>query len=296
MADGATTRLAKRRVQRLPPGSPARRLADAGLLGLGLLILALAFNRFLVPHHIACGGVVGLSGVVRTAWEADPAVVQVVINLGILAAGWGLLGRGVALRALAASLLLPAAVVLTRGPAWADEPLLAAIAGGAGVGLGLGLALRSGWTTGGFSLLARMLDRRFGWGVATCLAGLDGVVVVAAGLAAGSPQAAVLALLAVFATTRAVDLANAGLSRAKALWIVSNRSAELRELILHQLDLGCTVVPARGGFSDQPCDLLMVVVAPGDLWRVKQAVAAADPAAFTIVADTHEVMGHGFHH
>lgn len=286
----------KRRREALPRGSWQRRAFDAGLLIVGVLVLGLAFNRFLVPHHLACGGVVGLSAVLRAWLGLDPSVVQVAFNLLVLVLGWLAMGRGAAARALAGSLLLPLAVLVTAGGgAWADEPLLAALAGGAGVGIGLGLTLRSGWTIGGFSLLARLLDRRWGWGVARVLALLDGLVVVGAGFAAASPQIAVLALVAVFATARAVDVVNAGLARAKSVLIISRRSAEIRRAVLRDLDLGATVIPARGGFSDEPADMLMVVAPPGDLWRIKRAVADIDPEAFTVVSDAHEVLGHGFH-
>lgn len=288
-------RAPRRRRQRLPPGHWLRRVGEAALLVVGVFVIALAFNRFLVPHHIASGGVVGVSTVLLAAVGASPALVQFAANAVILVLGWLLLGRGAALRALAGSLLLPVAVLVTTGPSWADDQLLAALAGGAGLGAGVGLALRSGSTIGGFSLLARMIDRHTGLGIATSLALLDGSVVVAAGLVSQSPQAAVLALATVFATTRAVDLVNTGLARAKAVWIVSPRADELRRAVLEQLDLGLTVLQGRGGLSDQPRDVLMVVVAPGDLWRVKQLISSIDPDAFTTVADAHEVLGHGFH-
>jgi uncharacterized membrane-anchored protein YitT (DUF2179 family) len=102
-------------------------------------------------------------------------------------------------------------------------------------------------------------------------------------------------MAAVFATTRAVDMVNTGLARAKTIWIVSKHSKAIREAVLHELDLGLTVIPGRGGFSDEPCEILMVVVAPGDLFRVKHLVAKIDREAFTTVADAHEVLGHGFH-
>lgn len=295
MAEPTTRGIPRRRPERLPRGSWMRRLADAGLLLAGVAIAALAFNHFLVPHHVACGGVVGMSLVLNRALGLDTAVIQVAANLAILGLGLGVLGRGAALRALAGSLLMPLAVALAGRTPWCDDPLLAALAGGAGIGIGVGLSLRSGWTVGGFSLFARLLDRRFGLGVARVLALLDGAVVVAAGLVIGSPQAAILALVAVFTTTRAVDVVNAGLARAKTVMIVSRRSAEVREAVLHELDLGATVLPAQGGFTGQPMEVLLVVVPPGDLWRLKQRVGELDPEAFTVVSDAHEVLGHGFH-
>lgn len=286
----------KRRPERLPQGHWLRRVGEALLLTGGVFTMALAFNRFLVPHHIASGGVAGVSTVIHQGTGLAPVWTLLAGNALILVLGALTLGRGAVFRAIAGSALVPIAVALTSGPVWADDKLLAAVAGGAGMGAGLGLALRSGYTIGGFSLLARIIDRHFGLGIATTLALLDATVVVSAGLVSGSPQAVVLALAAVFATTRAVDLVNTGLARAKTIWIVSAKSAEIREAVLHQLVLGLTVLEGRGGLSDEPRDVLMVVVNPGDLWRVKQLVASIDPEAFTTVADAHEVLGHGFNH
>ena len=297
MTDGPITkREAKRRRPPLSLGQWSRHGLDTCLLVAGLFVMALSFNRFLVPHHIACGGVVGISSVLHLAFNTNSALVQLITNVLILIAGGIMLGRGAVWRGIIGSLLLPVAVSVTTGPTWADDQLLAAVAGGAGLGAGLGLALRSGSTIGGFSLLARIIDRHTGWGVARTLALMDGVVILAVGAVTKSPQTVILSMAAIFATTRAVDMVNTGLARAKTIWIVSKHSAAIREAVLHQLDLGMTVIAGRGGFSDEPCDVLMVVVAPGDLFRVKQVVVKIDRDAFTTVADAHEVLGHGFHH
>ncbi len=59
-----------------------------------------------------------------------------------------------------------------------EDPLLAAIFAGVITGIGFGFIFRAGSSTGGTSIIARMLNHRFGWELTGTNFVLDAVIVV----------------------------------------------------------------------------------------------------------------------
>ena len=67
----------------------------------------------------------------------------------------------------------------------------------------------------------------------------------------------------------------------------------MRQALL-QLDLGITLLPATGGFSGDPKQVILCAFKRNQIAAVKAKVHAVDPEAFLIVCQAHEVLGEGF--
>lgn len=260
----------------------------------GSLIIALSFNLLLLPNRIASGGVSGLSILIHpyTGWE--PAIVQWAFNIPLFLAGWLLLGGRFGIKTAVGSVVLPLFVLLTKE--WApltDTPLLAALFGGAGVGTGLGIVFRGRGSTGGLDLAAQIIHKYTAIRLGLAVAMLDGVVIAASGFVFSVEQA-MYALLGLFVTSKTIDLVQLGFSRSKVAFIVSNETERVSQAVLHDLDRGLTLLPARGGYSGGDRMVLMTVVSQREVIRLKMLVKAHDPDAFIIISDTAEVLGEGF--
>lgn len=270
------------------------RLRDLALVVLGAALVALSFNLLLRPNQLAPGGLPGLSLLIERATRVPPAWSQAVLNTLFLLVGWRGLGRGFLLRSLFGSLLLPLFVALTASwPALTQDRMLAVICGGAGTGLGVGLVFRGRGSVGGFSSLALVAHRKWGVPVDRALLTLDGAVIVLAALA--FPADAVLgALVGVFLIARTARAVLTGFSNAQCGLIVAREPAAIREAVLRELDLGLTVLSGQGGHTGETREVLMVVMRPADVPRLKATVRALDPRAFVVLVDAAEVLGYGF--
>ena len=97
----------KRRFQDyIPVTGPIRHTLDTLMIIAGSLITALAFNLFLVPSHIASGGVSGLSIIVQSQFGIEPAYTQWALNIPLFIAGYVLLGRDYSIRSLLGTVVL----------------------------------------------------------------------------------------------------------------------------------------------------------------------------------------------
>ncbi|GMK38279.1 membrane protein [Paenibacillus sp. CCS19] len=285
----------QRRRRAAGPANPRTQAiwAIAQLL-VGAFIIAASFNLFLVPNGIASGGVSGLSIIVKQVLGIQPAYTQWIINIPLFFAGLWLLGKRFALKSLLGSFTLPLFVLLTaHWPPPTDNPLLAAVYGGVGVGIGLGLVFRGRGSTGGTDLAAQILHKYTGLSLGITVVCFDGLVIALAGILI-SPENALYALIALFVTSKTIDLLQTGLALSKVAFIISDRTEELADAVLTQLDRGLTELDAHGGYTGQRRVVLMVVVSQNEVPKLKAIIRSVDPGAFVIISQTAEVIGQGF--
>ncbi|HYK73312.1 MAG TPA: YitT family protein, partial [Pseudoneobacillus sp.] len=181
----------------------------------GSAIIGLAFNVFLLPNRIASGGVSGISTILDSVLGWEPAFVQWAFNIPLFIAGVLLLGKQFGIKTLVGTIFLPFIVLSTKSlEPWTMEQLLGALFGGIGVGLGLGLVFRGKASTGGTDLAAQIINKYTGLTLGTCVAIIDGLIVLSAAIVFDIERG-LYALIALYVTTKTIDLVQIGLGRSK---------------------------------------------------------------------------------
>lgn len=261
---------------------------------IGSFILALSFNLFLLPNGIASGGVSGISILVERQLQIPPAVTQWALNIPLFIAAIWLLGKKFGAKSILGSTVFPLFVLLTSHfPAPTDNPILASIYGGIGVGIGLAIVYRGGGSTGGLDLASQMLHRLTGIPYNLAVVCFDGAVIIAAAIII-SPELSLYALISLFVTSKSIDFVQNGLQLSKVAFIISEQTEQLEQAILQDLNRGLTKLEGTGGYTGNPRNVIMVVVAQNEVSKLKRTVAKLDPTAFIIISNTGEVLGEGF--
>ncbi|MFB3170465.1 YitT family protein [Neobacillus sp. 179-C4.2 HS] len=261
---------------------------------IGSAIIALAFNVFLLPNQIASGGVSGISTILLSVFGWEPAYVQWAFNIPLFIAGVIFLGKQFGVKTLVGTIFLPFVVFLTKNiDPWTNDALLGALFGGIVVGLGLGIVFRGNGSTGGTDLAAQIITKYTGLTLGTSVVLIDGLIVLSAALVFDIERG-LYALIALYVTSKTIDLVQVGFGRSKTAMIITNRQEEVREGILNKIDRGVTKLSAYGGFTDNERPVLMCVVDQREFTKLKQLVKSLDPSAFVVVMDASEVLGEGF--
>jgi uncharacterized membrane-anchored protein YitT (DUF2179 family) len=261
---------------------------------IGSAIIALAFNVFLLPNQIASGGVSGISTILLSVFGWEPAYVQWAFNIPLFIAGVIFLGKQFGVKTLVGTIFLPFVVFLTKNIApWTNDALLGALFGGIVVGLGLGIVFRGNGSTGGTDLAAQIITKYTGLTLGTSVVLIDGLIVLSAALVFDIERG-LYALIALYVTSKTIDLVQVGFGRSKTTMIITNKQEEVREGILNKIDRGVTKLSAYGGFTDNERPVLMCVVDQREFTKLKQLVKSLDPSAFVVVMDASEVLGEGF--
>ncbi|MET0958927.1 MAG: YitT family protein [Psychrobacillus psychrotolerans] len=261
---------------------------------IGAAIIAIAFNVFLLPNQVASGGVSGISTILKGVFGWAPGLVQYAFNIPLFIAGLIFLGAKFGIKSFVGTLVLPAVVLLTAvWEPWTMNPLLGALFGGITVGLGLGMVFRGGASTGGTDLAAQIITKYTGFSLGTSVLLIDGLIVLSAAFVFDIERA-LYALIALFVTTKTIDLVQLGFSQSKMIYIITNKQDEIRDAIYTEIDRGVTKLPAYGGYTNVERPILMVVAYQTEFTKLKHIIKTIDPAAFVIVSDAYEVLGEGF--
>ncbi|CAH0344833.1 YitT family protein [Bacillus sp. CECT 9360] len=285
----------KRRYREPKPPMIAK-ISEYLLVLIGSACVSISFNMFLLPNRIASGGVSGISTILDATFGFEPAYVQWALNIPLFIAGLFFLGMQFGAKTLAGTLFLPFVVFLTKDwDPWTNDALLGSIFGGIGVGLGLGIVFRGKASTGGTDLAAQIIHKYTNLSLGTCVALIDGLIVLSAAVVFDIERG-LYALIALYVTSKTIDLVQIGLGRSKMAMIITNNEPEVRHAIIHEIDRGVTRLSGYGGYTDDARPILMCVIDQTEFTKLKQLVKTVDPKAFVIVMDASEVLGEGFKH
>jgi uncharacterized membrane-anchored protein YitT (DUF2179 family) len=275
-------------------------IANVVLLTVGALISAIAIIVFMAPFQIAPAGVSGLAVILNHFNPALPIGLMVLVgNIPIQLLGFRTLGGWrvvastiyyVVVYSLAIDLLTPYLSSVQVG----DDVLLNALFGGIIGGVGGGLVYIAGGTQGGTSTLGRILQYRFGFPLSTTSLYTDTLVIALAGIAFASWEAALYAMVALFAGALASDYVLEGPSVIRTATIVTDHPQEVAQAILGELGRGVTSWQGTGMFTEQPHTVLFVTVARPQVNTLRRLVFAVDPDAFVVIGQGHIAYGQGF--
>lgn len=269
-----------------------------GLVALGSVIFALAFDWFFAPNQVAMGGVTGLAQVINAVFPAlSVGVLSFLLNVPLFLAGWKFIG----FHLLASSLFSMAVssvaidVIAAIYPFPPMDPMLSCLCGGALMGVGLGIVFSQGATTGGTDVVARLMKLKLPWlPMGKLMLVPDFIVLALAAAAFGRVEAALYGAVGIFVATRVMDTVLYGLDTSKVAYIISDRWEELSRRLLEELDMGVTLLQGQGAYTGREKQILMVAFKQKAIVQVKKTVHEIDPGAFLIVCDAHDVLGEGF--
>ena len=260
-------------------------------------VYAVAFIWFFQSNDLTMGGFTGMAQIIHYLLPVLPiGVLTIVMNIPLFIIGVRCMGIKLLLSSLyamaASSLLLDlVASLFTFQPM---EPLLASIYGGALLGISIGLMLLVNATTGGTELLARLLKLRFHHlSIGRLCLICDVIVVLLYAAVFRNVHNALYSIIALYISSLAIDMVIYGSRTAELAYIISGRSAQIGQALL-ELDMGITLLPATGGFSGDPKQVILCAFKRRQIAVIKAQVHSIDPNAFLIVCQAHEVLGEGF--
>ena len=274
-----------------------QKLRSYAVIATGALIFALAFDWFFAANQVAMGGVTGLAQVLHILVpQCSVGLLAFALNVPLFLAGWKFIG----FHLLASSLFSMAvssfaidaiAALHTFAPM---DPMLACLCGGALMGLGLGVVFSQGATTGGTDIVARLLKLKFPWlPMGKLMLIPDGAALCLAAMAFGKVEAGLYGAVAIFVSSRVMDMVLYGLDTSKVAYIISSQWREIAADLL-AMERGVTILHGQGAYTGEEKQLLMMAFKQKEIVQIKRAVHQRDPGAFMIVCDAHDVLGEGF--
>jgi uncharacterized membrane-anchored protein YitT (DUF2179 family) len=73
--------------------------------------------------------------------------------------------------------------------------------------------------------------------------------------------------------------------------IITKKSEELKQAIHAKLVRGITRVPAKGAFTNETKEMLVIVITRYELYDLERIIKEVDPHAFTNIIETSGIVG-----
>ena len=278
------------------------------LIILGSFILAVGYVFFISPNMIVPGGVFGISIVIhyvtKGLFDFAPSGLPVgltglILNIPLTMLGMKILGPRFGVKTVIGFVLASVFIDLLTY-FWGDVPLvpgdvlLSSVFGGVLVGFGIGLIFRSKATSGGSDIIAMIFAKYTRLPLGQLLIYVDSVIVLLGLIVFRDWKIPLYSWIVIFITGRVVDVVLQGLSFDKTLFIISDKSEEIKEVILMDLRRGGTFLQGNGMFNNDPKSIIFTVVSRKELGMLLDYIRDIDPNAFVTVLDANEILGKGF--
>ena len=267
------------------------------IVTLACVLYALSFDWFYAPNDFTVGGFTGISQIINFFIPVLPVGVMIIVlnvplfALGLKKFGFAFLVKSIYTMALSSVLIDVIAAIHEFAPM---DPLLACLYGGVTLGVASGLLFREEATTGGSELgawIVRSHVERLSIGN-ICL-GIDLTIILIYAAVFRSLNNALYGALALYITTKVLDLVVYGQNTAKLAYIISDKYEQIMQEMIAR-DMGATLIHGKGGYTGADRPLLLCAVRNKEAVSIKRFIKELDPDAFFIVCDASEVLGEGF--
>lgn len=263
----------------------------------GGMIYSVAVLLFLTENEISPGGLTGIATILNYLFSLPIGTVVFILNIPLLAAGFIKFG-GVFIAKTAVATAVMSLTLDISGlfmPKMKIDPILAALFGGLLMGLGISLFMLRGATTAGTDIIAKLINRKFPHlTVGRLMLAADAAVVGLSALVYKNMESALYAVIAIYASSRVMDLILYGADRGKIIYVITDNAKELSDSIMSLINRGVTLLDVTGAYTGTKRQMLMCTVRRHEVAAVCRLATNCDKNAFIIVGEAGEVLGEGF--
>lgn len=285
---------------------------DYVIIILGLIIYAIGFTAFILPHKIVIGGVSGVGTLVYFATDGmiPVAVTQYACNLILLAMAYRVVGRTFVMRTIFGATVFSLAIgvfeniFMGLGHPIMEDISMSAILGAILCGLGVGIVFVHNGSTGGTDIVAAMVSKVSNVSIGRTMIFTDFLIVsssiflpfegtFAERLSVKVPLI-VYGLVVTFVLAYMADMVINTNRQATQFVIFSRKWAEIADRVNQVAHRGVTVMDGMGWYSKQDIKVLMVWCRKIESVTIFRIIKAIDDNAFISQANVNGVYGKGF--
>ncbi|MBQ6268860.1 MAG: YitT family protein [Bacteroidetes bacterium] len=296
-------------------------LRDYIFIAIGAAIMSLSI-AMLVDVFVVPGGAAGLSMAIYYLTDGffSIGVLKWMINVPLFIWGYKVLGNTFGLRTFYGFSLCSFFIDFFRGeiPGFhfikvqesafikdmvQNDFLFLIIFAAILMGVGLGIIFKYKGTTGGSDIGAAIMQKKLGIMPGRSIMIIDffvialaAVIISVKGMPLEKPILSLVlyALLLLFASSWILDLILDGFDYARMVLIISDKSDEVAEAIMHKLTRGATALKSRGIYRNIDREIIMTVVTIKEVPKINTLIKEIDPNAFIVINPIYEINGTGF--
>ena len=262
---------------------------------IGCIFISAGIVFFLLPLKISAGGFSGIATITYYLFNLKLGTVIWILNIPLLIIGFFRIGKYFFFKTMFATWLLSFCINFFENMNLflnIDDILLSAIYGGVIIGIGTTCIFKANNSTGGTELLIQIiLSYKDNIKVSKLLVIIDSIIVGLNLIIFKQIEIGLYSFIVIFLNSKIVDLFIEGVNFTKIVYIISDKSTEISNKILNDLDKGLSGIYGKGMYQNKEKLILMCVIKKRDLIKLKEIVKQVDDAAFMIISDAIDVYG-----
>ncbi len=269
-------------------------IKDLLLITIGIFSAAFGLKGFLLTNHFIDGGATGISLLVSAITQVPLYILIIVVNIPFIIMGYKTLGRVFALKTSLAIAGLAIVVGLVEFPNITDDNLLVAIFGGFFLGAGIGMAVRGGAVIDGTEVLAIFLSRKFGTTMGDIVMGIN-IIIFSTAAYFLSLEIAMYSMITYLSASKTLDFIVEGIEEYIGVTIISNKSEDMRLMIIETIGRGVTVYRGKRGFGKRgetaDVDIIFTVITRLEINKLNTEIEKIEPEAFVVMHSIKDTKG-----
>ena len=267
-------------------------MVDYSLILIGAFLQALSYVVFLAPYKIVPGGVYGISIVLRYVSKGvfsffpdglPMGATALCFNIPLMFLAMRKIGLASGPKTIVTFLLISFFTDLLSyfitEPLVENDAFIAAFYGGAILGMGVTCVFKAQSTSAGTDVLARVIAKNSNLKVSNMIIVLDSAIVLL-GLVAFQDWAVPLySWFTIFVYGKIVEMFQSE-NPSRAVFIVSQNTAALKEVIVNKLGMRGTFIHGKGMYEGHETEIIFTIAERKDLPKLKDEIREIDPHAF----------------
>ncbi|HDL19350.1 MAG TPA: YitT family protein, partial [Bacteroidetes bacterium] len=254
---------------------------------------------FITPYKIVPGGVYGVSIVLHYVLGTPVGLMALAFDIPLTIIGIKILGPRFGMKTVVGFVLTAffndgLTYIYGYEPLVHGDALLSSIFGGLFLGVGLGLIFKSKATSGGSDIIAMIISKYTRMPVGQLMIMVDSTIVLLALIVFKDWKIPLYSLIVIFITGKVVDTILEGLNYDKVLFIISDKSDEIGDKIIRDLNRGGTLFNGKGMYNKREKQVIFTVVNRREVTILHEYIRRVDPHAFVTVLNSNEILGEGF--
>lgn len=270
-------------------------MKDYSLIIVGAFLQALSYVLFMTPYKIVPGGVYGISIVIHHVTKGILPIFPDGFPLGATALCFNIplmilamkkiglaSGPKTVVTFLLISIFTDTLSYFLGEPLVQNDPFLAAFYGGAILGIGVTCIFKAQSTSAGTDVLARVLSVNSNLKVSNLIILFDSAIVMLGLIVFQDWAIPLYSWFTIFVYGKVIEMFQTE-NPNRAVFIVSPKTEEIKELIVNKLGMRGTFIHGQGMYEGQEKKIIFTIADRKDMPHLSKEIKKIDPDSFVSI-------------
>lgn len=263
------------------------------ILTAAIAVISAAVYFFLVPSKASVSSISGLGIVLSNFVPLPLSAITMILNVVLLIIGFFTCGKEFGVKTVYTSIVLPIFLTLYEKifpnfESMTGSQELDVVCYILVVSVGLSILFNRNASSGGLDIVAKIMNKYLHMELGKAMS-LSGMCVALSSALVYDKKTVVLSILGTYFNGIVLDHFIFGQNLKRRVCIITQKEAELRSFIFHELHSGATIYEAIGAYNMQKRNEIITIVDKGEYQKLMDFINREDPEAFITVYTVSEM-------